>query len=158
MHQWAVLKKNAVNTFFWTNSFLPWVTTLHTMSLKFASCKILQHNITRVFKVWADFPKRLPVVGFWRKEKCCLTWLSYLLKCLPSPGGLLSLTASEPSQSVCSTADSKDSFVTTRSSKASKDCPVGFAVLGSVSVVDLQFSVVSSIFVCMSCWSHDLTL
>ncbi|XP_039671617.1 epidermal growth factor receptor substrate 15-like 1 isoform X2 [Perca fluviatilis] len=49
----------------------------------------------------------------------------------PPYGGLLSLTASEPSQSVCSTADSKDSFVTTRSSKASKDCPVGFAVLGS---------------------------
>ncbi|XP_028448162.1 epidermal growth factor receptor substrate 15-like 1 isoform X2 [Perca flavescens] len=49
----------------------------------------------------------------------------------PPYGGLLSLTASELSQSVCSTADSKESFVTTRSSKASKDCPVGFAGLGS---------------------------
>ncbi|XP_041847999.1 epidermal growth factor receptor substrate 15-like 1 isoform X2 [Melanotaenia boesemani] len=45
--------------------------------------------------------------------------------------GLLSLSASEPLQSVCSTAVSKDSFFTTHSSKASKDCPVGFADIGS---------------------------
>ncbi|XP_029380055.1 epidermal growth factor receptor substrate 15-like 1 isoform X1 [Echeneis naucrates] len=41
--------------------------------------------------------------------------------------GALSSAASEPLQSVCSTADSKDSFVTTDSSKTSKDYPVGFA-------------------------------
>lgn len=63
------------------------------------------------------------------------------------------MTASEPS-----TADSKDSFVTTHSSKTSEDCPVGFADFGSVSLVYLQLSVGSSIFVCMSCCSHDLTL
>ncbi|XP_044223818.1 epidermal growth factor receptor substrate 15-like 1 isoform X3 [Thunnus albacares] len=60
--------------------------------------------------------------------------------------GMLSLSASEASQSVCSTADSKDTFVTTHSSKASKDCPMGFADFGSVSVAYLQ----SIIFVCMS--------
>lgn len=65
-----------------------------------------------------------------------------LLKCLPSPVGALSLTASEPTQpSVFSAVDSKDSFVTTHSSKTSKDCPVGFADFGSVSVACLQFSV-----------------
>ncbi|XP_039999924.1 epidermal growth factor receptor substrate 15-like 1 isoform X3 [Xiphias gladius] len=41
--------------------------------------------------------------------------------------GMLSLGASEPFQSVCSTTDSKDSFVTTDSSKTSKDYPVGFS-------------------------------
>ncbi|KAM4551130.1 epidermal growth factor receptor substrate 15-like 1 isoform 2-T2 [Odontesthes bonariensis] len=45
--------------------------------------------------------------------------------------GMLSLSASEPLQSVCSAAVSKDSFVTTQSSKASKDCPVGFADFSS---------------------------
>ncbi|XP_035489007.1 epidermal growth factor receptor substrate 15-like 1 isoform X4 [Scophthalmus maximus] len=40
--------------------------------------------------------------------------------------GLLSLAAPEPLQSVRPTADSRDSFVTTDSSNASKDCPVGF--------------------------------
>ncbi|XP_073346821.1 epidermal growth factor receptor substrate 15-like 1 isoform X2 [Pagrus major] len=40
--------------------------------------------------------------------------------------GTFSLTASEPIRS-----DSKDSFVTTHSSKTSKDCPVGFADFGS---------------------------
>ncbi|KAL3055438.1 hypothetical protein OYC64_018172 [Pagothenia borchgrevinki] len=50
----------------------------------------------------------------------------------PPYGGLLSLTASEPLQSFCSTADSKDPFVfKTHSSKESKDCPVGFAEFGS---------------------------
>ncbi|XP_037644336.1 epidermal growth factor receptor substrate 15-like 1 isoform X3 [Sebastes umbrosus] len=49
----------------------------------------------------------------------------------PPYGGMLSLTVSEPLRSVRSTADSKDSFVTTHSSKASKDCPVGFADFGS---------------------------
>lgn len=92
-------------------------------------------------------PKCVALRGFW-----------YLSKCLPSPVGMLSLTASEPIQSVCSTADSKGSFVTTHSSKTSKDCPVGFADFGSVSLVCLQFSVGFGIFVCMSCWSHDLTL
>lgn len=81
-----------------------------------------------------------------------------LFQCLPSPGGLLGLSASQPPLSACSAANSKDSFVTTRSNKASKDCPVGFADVGSVSVVYLQFSLGSSVFVCMSCWSHDLTL
>ncbi|KAM6989219.1 epidermal growth factor receptor substrate 15-like 1 isoform 2-T2 [Tautogolabrus adspersus] len=47
------------------------------------------------------------------------------------PYGLLSLTASEPSLSVGSTADSTGSFVTTHSSNASRDCPVGFADFGS---------------------------
>ncbi|KAM9718487.1 epidermal growth factor receptor substrate 15-like 1 isoform 1-T1 [Menidia menidia] len=47
------------------------------------------------------------------------------------PYGMLSLSASEPLQGVCSAAVSKDSFVTTQSSKASKDCPVGFADFGS---------------------------
>ncbi|XP_051231458.1 epidermal growth factor receptor substrate 15-like 1 isoform X2 [Dicentrarchus labrax] len=46
------------------------------------------------------------------------------------PYGMLSLTASEPFQNVCSTADSKDSFVVTHSSKTSTDCPVGFADFG----------------------------
>ncbi|XP_017266428.1 epidermal growth factor receptor substrate 15-like 1 isoform X1 [Kryptolebias marmoratus] len=45
--------------------------------------------------------------------------------------GMLSLGASEPLQGVCSSAVSSDSFVTTHSSKASKDCPVGFAEFGS---------------------------
>ncbi|XP_059200441.1 epidermal growth factor receptor substrate 15-like 1 [Centropristis striata] len=66
----------------------------------------------------------------------------------PPYGGTLSLAASELHQSVFSTADSKDSFVATHSSKASKDCPVGFADFGSVSVVYLSDG--SSIFVCMS--------
>lgn len=78
------------------------------------------------------------------------SYMDLVLKCLPSPVGMLSLSASEASQSICSTADSKDTFVTTHSSKASKDCPVGFADFGSVSVVYLQFSVGLSIFVCMS--------
>uniref|UniRef100_A0A7N9AWS9 Epidermal growth factor receptor pathway substrate 15-like 1b n=1 Tax=Mastacembelus armatus TaxID=205130 RepID=A0A7N9AWS9_9TELE len=56
---------------------------------------------------------------------CCL------YQCLPSPVGMLGLGASEPFPNVCSTADSTDSFVTTHSSKASKDCPVGFADFGS---------------------------
>ncbi|KAM7379584.1 hypothetical protein PAMP_005130 [Pampus punctatissimus] len=47
------------------------------------------------------------------------------------PYGMLTLSASEASQSIWSTADSKDTFVTTHSSKASKDCPVGFADFGS---------------------------
>lgn len=71
---------------------------------------------------------------------------------------MLSLTASESIQSVCSTADCKDSFVTAHSRKTPKDCPVSFAEFGSVSLVYLQFSVGSSIFVCMSCCSYDLTL
>lgn len=75
----------------------------------------------------------------------------YLSKCLPSPVGALSLTASEPIQGACSTADSKGSFVSTHSSKTSKECPVGFADFGSVSVVYLQFSVGLGFFVCMSC-------
>ncbi|KAG8014341.1 Epidermal growth factor receptor substrate 15-like 1, partial [Nibea albiflora] len=45
--------------------------------------------------------------------------------------GALGLTASEPTQGVFSAVDSKDSFVTTHSSKTSKDCPVGFADFGS---------------------------
>ncbi|XP_070829945.1 epidermal growth factor receptor substrate 15-like 1 isoform X1 [Chaetodon trifascialis] len=45
--------------------------------------------------------------------------------------GALSLTASEPIQGACSTADSKGSFVSTHSSKTSKECPVGFADFGS---------------------------
>ncbi|KAG7229073.1 hypothetical protein INR49_013192 [Caranx melampygus] len=45
--------------------------------------------------------------------------------------GALSSAAPELLQSGCSTADSKDSFVTTESSKASKDCPVGFADFAS---------------------------
>ncbi|XP_044076896.1 epidermal growth factor receptor substrate 15-like 1 isoform X2 [Siniperca chuatsi] len=45
--------------------------------------------------------------------------------------GMLSLTSPLPFQNICSTADSKDSFVTTHLSKASKDCPVGSADLGS---------------------------
>ncbi|XP_049930575.1 epidermal growth factor receptor substrate 15-like 1 isoform X2 [Epinephelus moara] len=49
----------------------------------------------------------------------------------PPYGGMLSLTASEPFQNIRSTADSKDAFVTTHSSKASKDRPVGFADFGS---------------------------
>lgn len=61
--------------------------------------------------------------------------MSYLIgidfKCLPSLVGILSLTASELFQSVCST----DSFVMTHLSKASKGCPVGSTDLGSVSVV-----------------------
>ncbi|XP_069548502.1 epidermal growth factor receptor substrate 15-like 1 isoform X1 [Brachyistius frenatus] len=65
--------------------------------------------------------------------------------------GILSLNASKPLPSVCSSADSTDSFVATHSSKASKDSPVGFADFGSVSVVYMQFSVESSIFVRMSC-------
>uniref|UniRef100_A0A3Q1JDJ3 Epidermal growth factor receptor pathway substrate 15 like 1 n=1 Tax=Anabas testudineus TaxID=64144 RepID=A0A3Q1JDJ3_ANATE len=64
--------------------------------------------------------------------------------------GLLSLGASQPFQNISATADSRDSFVTTHSNKTSKDCPVGFADFGSVSVVCLQFSVGSSIFACMS--------
>lgn len=75
---------------------------------------------------------------------------SWLYKYLPSPVGLLSLGASQPFQNISATADSRDSFVTTHSSKTSKDCPVGFADFGSVSVVCLQFSVGSSIFACMS--------
>lgn len=72
-------------------------------------------------------------------------------KCLCFPVGVLSLSASEPLRGVCSSAVSADPFVTTHSSKASKDCPVGFAESGSVSVVRPQFSVGSNIFVCMSC-------
>ncbi|XP_041804606.1 epidermal growth factor receptor substrate 15-like 1 isoform X2 [Chelmon rostratus] len=60
--------------------------------------------------------------------------------------GMLSLTASEPIQSVCSTADSKGSFVTTHSSKTSKDCPVGFADFGSALNI-------SSLEVRTSSWS-----
>ncbi|XP_070774464.1 epidermal growth factor receptor substrate 15-like 1 [Enoplosus armatus] len=45
--------------------------------------------------------------------------------------GMLSLTASELFPSVCSTAVSKDTFVTTHLSKASKDRPVGSADFGS---------------------------
>lgn len=71
---------------------------------------------------------------------------------------MLSLGASEPFQSVCPTANSTDSFVPTHTSKASKDSPVGLADFGSVSVTYLQFSVGSRIIVCMSCWSHGLTL
>nr|XP_046264789.1 epidermal growth factor receptor substrate 15-like 1 isoform X2 [Scatophagus argus] len=62
------------------------------------------------------------------------------------PYGMLSLTASEPIQSVCSTADNKDPFVTTHSSKTFKDCPVGFADFGS----DLNMS---SLEVRTSNWS-----
>ncbi|XP_008274035.1 epidermal growth factor receptor substrate 15-like 1 isoform X2 [Stegastes partitus] len=39
--------------------------------------------------------------------------------------GKLSLGASELLQNICSSADNKDSFVTTHSSKAPKDCPFG---------------------------------
>ncbi|XP_034469205.1 epidermal growth factor receptor substrate 15-like 1 isoform X2 [Hippoglossus hippoglossus] len=66
--------------------------------------------------------------------------------------GVLSSGASEPFQSVCSAADIKDSNVSADSSKTSKDCPVGFAHVDSVSVVYLQFFPVGSRpFVCMSC-------
>ncbi|XP_026168461.1 epidermal growth factor receptor substrate 15-like 1 isoform X2 [Mastacembelus armatus] len=57
--------------------------------------------------------------------------------------GMLGLGASEPFPNVCSTADSTDSFVTTHSSKASKDCPVGFADFGSdlnVSSLEMRAS------------------
>lgn len=80
-----------------------------------------------------------------------MTWITCLFKCLPSPVGLLSLAAPEPLQSVRPTADSRDSFVTTDSSNASKDCPVGF-----VSVVRSQFSAGSSIF--RLAWAADLSL
>lgn len=70
---------------------------------------------------------------------------------------MLCLSASEPLRGVCSSAVSADSFVPTHSSKASKDCPVGFAEFGSVSVVRPLFSVGSNIFVCMSCWSRSFT-
>lgn len=110
--------------------------------------------------MWSYFPKGLSVVSICSESTgvCFLTWIWYLLKCLPSPVGILTLSASEAPPSVCSTADSKDTFVTTHSSKASKDCPVGFADFGSVSVAYLQFSVGSSIFVCMSYWSYDVIL
>ncbi|XP_061587698.1 epidermal growth factor receptor substrate 15-like 1 isoform X2 [Cololabis saira] len=45
--------------------------------------------------------------------------------------GALNLNAPEPTQSVCSTAASNSSFVTTHSSKASKEYPVGFSDFGS---------------------------
>ncbi|XP_023136428.2 epidermal growth factor receptor substrate 15-like 1 isoform X4 [Amphiprion ocellaris] len=45
--------------------------------------------------------------------------------------GKLSLSTSELLQNICSSADNKDSFVTTHSSKAPTDCPVGFADFGS---------------------------
>ncbi|KAM6919011.1 epidermal growth factor receptor substrate 15-like 1 [Xenentodon cancila] len=45
--------------------------------------------------------------------------------------GALNLNAPEPIQSVCSTAASNTSFVTTHSSKASKEYPVGFSDFGS---------------------------
>ncbi|XP_037537761.1 epidermal growth factor receptor substrate 15-like 1 [Nematolebias whitei] len=49
----------------------------------------------------------------------------------PPYGNMLSLCVSEPLQGVCSSAVGADSLVTTHSSKASKDCPVGFAEFGS---------------------------
>uniref|UniRef100_A0AAQ5XL12 Epidermal growth factor receptor pathway substrate 15 like 1 n=1 Tax=Amphiprion ocellaris TaxID=80972 RepID=A0AAQ5XL12_AMPOC len=55
----------------------------------------------------------------------------YLFKCFPFPVGKLSLSTSELLQNICSSADNKDSFVTTHSSKAPTDCPVGFADFGS---------------------------
>lgn len=146
-----------VNTFFEPVLLSPgW---LICMSLKLlASCENLaEQYYTLVYKVWCYFPKGRSVLSICSDgtEVCFfLTWIWYLLKCLPSPVGMLSLSASEASQSVCSTADSKDTFVTTHSSKASKDCPMGFADFGSVSVAYLQ----SIIFVCMSYWSYDVTL
>ncbi|XP_034412357.1 epidermal growth factor receptor substrate 15-like 1 isoform X4 [Cyclopterus lumpus] len=71
----------------------------------------------------------------------------------PPYGGTLSLTASQLFQSVCSTADSKDSFVT-----ASKDCALGLADVGSVSVVHLEFSAGSGILVCRGVGSLLLAL
>ncbi|XP_035025535.1 epidermal growth factor receptor substrate 15-like 1 isoform X2 [Hippoglossus stenolepis] len=72
--------------------------------------------------------------------------------------GVLSSGASEPFQSVCSAADIKDSNVSADSSKTSKDCPVGFAHVDSVSVVYLQFFPVGSRpFVCMSCRTPSIS-
>ncbi|XP_047444685.1 epidermal growth factor receptor substrate 15-like 1 isoform X3 [Mugil cephalus] len=45
--------------------------------------------------------------------------------------GLLGLSPPQPPLSVCSAANSKDSIVTSHANKASKDCPVGFADIGS---------------------------
>nr|XP_043881062.1 epidermal growth factor receptor substrate 15-like 1 isoform X1 [Solea senegalensis] len=50
----------------------------------------------------------------------------------PPPYGLLSLGASESSQGVCLAADCNDSFVTTDTSKTSKEGPVGFADFASL--------------------------
>lgn len=93
-----------------------------------------------------DFPKGLMVASLslnsqgWQNCFCCLDLeIRSLFECLPSPVGALSSAASELLQSGGSTADSKDSFVTTESSKTSKDCPVGFADFASVSVAYLQF-------------------
>lgn len=63
-------------------------------------------------------------------------YISYL-NVLPSLIGVLGLSPSELLQSVGSTADGVDSFVTTQSSKTSKDYPMGFANFASVSVVYL---------------------
>lgn len=104
------------------------------------------------------FPRVIQLLAFNKKMLTIVFCVAfYFFKCLPSPVGMIGLSASEPPQSACPTADSKASFVTTHSSKAPKDCPVGFADFGAVSVVCLRFSVGSRISVCMSCWSHDLT-
>lgn len=69
--------KNVVNTFFWTNIAFPWVTTLQAISFKLlASCENLAiQYYTLAFKVWAYFPKGLPVVVVWNEgtKVCCLT-------------------------------------------------------------------------------------
>lgn len=123
------------------------------MSFKlFASC---ENSAAQYYTLKCEpiFPGGLPLLAFEVKalKYVVLHGFSYLFECLPSPGGMLSLTASEPFQNIRSTADSKDAFVTTHSSKESKDRPVGFADFGSVRVFRLQFSNGSSIFVCMSC-------
>lgn len=117
------------------------MTTLGAVKLELlVSCEYLEPQVLpSVFNVWAYFPKGFPAVDVWAEDAAILLSVIcfgiYSFKCLSSPVGLLSLSASEPLQSVCSTAVSKDSFFTTHSSKASKDCPVGFADIGSVSVV-----------------------
>lgn len=68
------------------------------------------------------------------------------------------MTASEPIQGIRSAEYCKDSFSTIHLNKTSKDCPVGFANFGPVSLNCLQFSVGSNMFACMSCCSCDVTL
>ena len=70
------------------------------------------------------------------RQNVFMTWIWYLFKYLPSPVGVLGSGASEPFQGVCSAA--LDSNVSADSSRTSKDCPVGFTHVDSVSVVDLH--------------------
>lgn len=76
------------------------------------------------------------MLGFFIYIYICIYIFSYL-NVLPSLIGVLGLSPSELLQSVGSTADGVDSFVTTQSSKTSKDYPMGFANFASVSVVYL---------------------